>query len=228
MIDTYEGLLPDGAWPNWVLGNHDRHRIASRVGPEQARVAAMLLLTLRGAPTIYYGDEISMHDVPIPLEAAQDPFELNVPGLGLGRDPERTPMQWDASPQAGFSDASPWLPLAEDYEQFNVATERDDPRSMLTLYRRLIELRRREAALSVGGYAPRGVDGDLLAYERHDGERRFLIVLNLGHQPQRFTLQPGERGALALSTYLDHDREPVSGEIVLRADEGVVVEIMGG
>ncbi len=102
LVETYEGLLPEGAWPNWVLGNHDRHRIASRIGPEQARVAAMLLLTLRGTPTVYYGDEIGMHDVPIPPEAAQDPWELNVPGLGLGRDPERTPMQWDAGRTCWF------------------------------------------------------------------------------------------------------------------------------
>jgi len=92
-IRRYESLLPPGAWPNWVLGNHDRSRIASRVGRAQARVAAMLLLTLRGTPTIYYGDEIGMEDVPIPPERVRDPFEMNVPGKGLGRDPERTPMQ---------------------------------------------------------------------------------------------------------------------------------------
>ncbi len=228
LVDTYEGLLPDGAWPNWVLGNHDRHRIASRVGPEQARVATMLLLTLRGTPTIYYGDEIGMHDVPIPPGAVQDPFEKNVPGIGLGRDPERTPMQWDASPQAGFSDAIPWLPLADDYQRFNVATERDEPSSMLSLYRQLIELRRKEPALAVGAYAPRGVHDDLLAYERRDADRRFLIVLNLGHEPHQFTLQPGEHGTVTLTTQLDREGEVVDGEIELRADEGVVVEIAGG
>ena len=91
------GCCPTGGWPNWVLGNHDKHRIATRIGAAQARVAAMLLLTLRGTPTLYYGDEIGMQDVPIPRERVQDPFEKRVPGLGLGRDPERTPMQWDAS-----------------------------------------------------------------------------------------------------------------------------------
>ncbi len=228
LVDTYEGLLPESAWPNWVLGNHDRHRIASRVGPEQARVAAMLLLTLRGTPTLYYGDEIGMHDVSIPPDAVQDPFELNVPGLGLGRDPERTPMQWDAHPHSGFSETSPWLPLADDFKKINVATERDDPRSMLTLHRRLLELRRRKLALAVGGYSPRGVYGDLLAYERHDAENRFLILLNLGHQPHVFGLQPSERGMIVLSTHLDREAESVSGEISLRADEGVIVEITRG
>ena len=83
-------MLPDGAWPNWVLGNHDRSRVASRVGPEQARVAAMLLLTLRGTPTLYYGDELGLPDVAIPPERVQDPWEE------AGRDPARTPMQWSA------------------------------------------------------------------------------------------------------------------------------------
>src|SRR5688500_7530759 len=112
----------------------------------------MLLLTLRGTPTMYYGDEIGMTDVPIPPPLVQHPFEKNVPGMGLGRDPERTPMQWDDGPNAGFAPpgATPWLPLAEDYRTVNVARQREDPKSLLTLYRRLIQLRRAEAALSVG------------------------------------------------------------------------------
>ncbi|MBW3572546.1 MAG: alpha-amylase, partial [Gemmatimonadetes bacterium] len=96
LIDEYEAALPPGGWPNWVLGNHDVHRIASRVGRAQARVAAVLLLTLRGTPTLYYGDEIGMMDVEVPPERVQDPYERNVPGQGFGRDPERTPMQSDA------------------------------------------------------------------------------------------------------------------------------------
>src|SRR5829696_1359296 len=87
LIEAYEAALPPGAWPNWVLGNHDHSRLASRLGLRQARVAAMLLLTLRGTPTIYQSEEIGMTDVPIPPERVQDPWERNVPGLG--RDPER-------------------------------------------------------------------------------------------------------------------------------------------
>ena len=109
--------MPAGAWPNWVLGNHDRPRVASRVGQDQARVAAMLLLTLRGTPTLYYGDEIGMHQVAIAPDQVRDPFEKNVPGIGVGRDGCRTPMQWDATPNAGFSTAQPWLPLADDFLQ---------------------------------------------------------------------------------------------------------------
>ena len=104
----------DGAWPNWVLGNHDRPRVASRVGHDQARVAAMLLLTLRGTPTLYYGDEIGMRQVAISPDQVRDPFEKNVPDIGVGRDGCRTPMQWDATRYAGFSTSAPWLPVADD------------------------------------------------------------------------------------------------------------------
>ncbi|MDP9372137.1 MAG: alpha-amylase family glycosyl hydrolase [Chloroflexota bacterium] len=228
-IDVYEAALPAGAWPNWVLGNHDRPRIASRAGAAQAGVAAMLLLTLRGTPTLYYGDEIGMHDVPIPPDLVQDPFEKNVPGLG--RDPERTPMQWDAGPGAGFTTGTPWLPLADDYRTVNVAAARDDPRSLLTLHRRLIALRRAEPALAVGGYRPVPAEGDVddvLAFLRDKENRHFLIVLNLGGRPRRFTPAPGGpelRGRVALSTRLDREGEEVSGVVELRGDEGLIVEL---
>ena len=124
IVEEYEAALPSGAWPNWVLGNHDKPRIASRIGEAQARVAAMLLLTLRGTPTIYYGEEIGMKDIPISSEQVQDPAEKNEPGLGLGRDPERAPMPWDKSVLAGFTSGKPWLPLGPDHAICNVQSLR--------------------------------------------------------------------------------------------------------
>jgi alpha-glucosidase len=226
LIDTYEAALPPGGWPNWVLSNHDQHRLASRIGPAQARVAAMLLLTLRGTPTLYYGDEIGMRDVAIPAELVQDPWEKNVPGLGLGRDPERTPMQWSDGPNAGFTTGTPWLPVAADYQTVNVAVERDEPTSMLTLYRRLIALRRALPALAVGSYAPIAAHGDLLAYVRTYEGQRCLVVLNLGSQPQQLELgHAGPRGRIALSTHLDRAGERVRESVALRPDEGIVVTV---
>lgn len=222
-VEKYEAALPAYGWPNWVLGNHDSHRLASRIGMAQARVAAMLLLTLRGTPTMYYGDELGMRDVPIPPDCVQDPFEKNVPGLGLGRDPERTPMQWDASPHAGFTVSTPWLPIADDYQQVNVAAQRDDPRSMLSLSRRLIELRRAEPVLTIGAWSPVETQGDLLAYRRQTEDRECLIALNLGHESQ--ILAERIRGTIRLSTHLDRDGEAVDGSLPLRADEGVIVQI---
>jgi alpha-glucosidase len=103
----------------WVLGNHDRPRIATRVGSAQARVAAMLLLTLRGTPTIYYGDEIGLAQVPIPPDRIRDPLERRVPAANLGRDGARTPMQWSTKSYAGFSNSEPWLPLTACHSACN-------------------------------------------------------------------------------------------------------------
>ena len=220
LIEAYEAALPEGAWPNWVLGNHDRPRIASRVGREQARVAAMLLLTLRGTPTLYYGDEIGMHDVPIPPDRLRDPFERNVPGQGHGRDPVRTPMQWSAAPGGGFTSAEPWLPLAADYREVNVEAQRDDPASMLTLYRRLIALRRGEPALEVGRLELLEAGADVLAYLR--GER-FLAALNLGAGSRSLRLPAA--GTVALSTHLDRADERLARAVELRPHEGLLLRL---
>ena len=224
LIAEYERLLPEGAWPNWVLGNHDKSRIATRVGRAQARVAAMLLLTLRGTPTLYYGDEIGMRDVPIAPERVHDPFERNVPGHGFGRDPERTPMQWSAAPHAGFTTGEPWLPVAADYREVNVVAQRSDPESMLALYARLIALRRGEPALGLGRFRPQQSDRGVLAYLRtaRRGESAFLVALNLGAQPQSVR---GFDGTVALSTHLDREGERVAGTLALRPDEGVIVRL---
>ncbi|HEY0439964.1 MAG TPA: alpha-amylase family glycosyl hydrolase [Xanthobacteraceae bacterium] len=222
LIEKYEAALLPQNWPNWVLGNHDRSRVASRIGEAQARVAAMLLLTLRGTPTIYQGEEIGMRDVPIPPEAVQDPWEKNVPGLGLGRDPQRTPMQWDAGANAGFSEAPPWLPLDADYAQVNVAAQARDPHSMFALYRALIRLRRSEPALEVGVHVKAEARGDVLLVQRHFAGRTLLIVLNFGNTEQHVSVPPGLFQVL-LSTHLDGSEAPANGRVRLRPDEGVVL-----
>ncbi|HEY0604582.1 MAG TPA: alpha-amylase family glycosyl hydrolase [Herpetosiphonaceae bacterium] len=224
-VDDYETALPEGAWPNWVLGNHDQHRVASRIGAQQARVAQMLLLTLRGTPTCYYGDEIGMHDVPIPHELAYDPQELLSPGYG--RDPERTPMQWDASANAGFSTAKPWLPIADDYAANNVEAQRDDPTSMLSLFRRLIELRNAVPALTIGSHRSLDAGSDeVFAYLRETPEQRILVVLNLGSSAQ--TLDLSAAGTLAdviCSTHMDRTERVDLTQLALRPDEGVVLAL---
>src|SRR6202042_2490353 len=183
IIRDYEAVLPAGAWPNWVLGNHDRPRVASRVGEPQARVAAMLLLTLRGTPTLYYGDEIGMHQVAIAPDQVRDPFEKNVPGIGVGRDGCRTPMQWNSKANAGFSTSTPWLPLASDFAHENVIALDADPHSILSLYKELIELRKQLPQLAAGTYEPVAAQGDLLLYRRRAEGEALIIALNLGAEP---------------------------------------------
>jgi alpha-glucosidase len=219
LVEAYEAALPPQAWPNWVLGNHDQPRVASRVGAAQARVAAMLLLTLRGTPTVYQGEEIGMHNVEIPPEMVADPVAHRLPGLGLGRDPERTPMQWDASSFAGFSSVRPWLPLADDFATANVAVQETDPRSMLSLYRRLIKLRRASPALSVGAYRHVHVDDHMFVFARRHGEREMVVALNFGHAELPLPAGVGKGLRQVLSTYLDEGKPGV-----LRPDEGVLLE----
>jgi len=224
MIEEYERMVPEGEWPNWVLGNHDKPRIGSRVGAGQARVAAMMLLTLRGTPTLYYGDELGMSDVPIAPERVQDPWEKREPGLGLGRDPQRTPMQWDTTPNAGFTTGLPWLPLAPDHETCNVDCLAREPQSILTLHRKLIELRRARRALAVGSMQRVERSANVLAYERAHGAERLLVLLNLGHEPMQVPLLD-RHGVLILSTHLDRAQGAVAGHMELRGDEGVVVDL---
>ena len=222
LIVEYEAALPPGGWPNWVLGNHDRPRIATRVGEAQARVAAVLLLTLRGTPTIYYGDEIGLADVAIPTDRVQDPRELREPGLGLGRDPVRTPMPWNASEHAGFSTAEPWLPLNTDWPTRNVAAQAHEG-SMLALYRALLHLRRKHAALATGDFRLLAAEGDVLAYERWQGDERIVVALNMGASEQRVQLPEGKP---LLGTHAPSSvrRE---GEVVLAPNEAVILLASG-
>jgi alpha-glucosidase len=224
LVDEYEAALPAGGWPNWVLGNHDRPRIASRLGPQQARIAAMLLLTLRGTPTIYYGDEIGMTQVAISPQQVRDPFEKRVPGFGVGRDGCRTPMQWTPGTNAGFSQTQPWLPLAEDFRRENVENQRGEAASMFNLYRRLIALRRSRKALAQGSYQPIVASGDLLLFVRREGNERLLVALNMGNQAVLLPAK-GLVGSLLLSSTADRAGEEVTDALDLRPDEGVVIEL---
>ncbi len=224
LVDAYEGALPAGGWPNWVLGNHDQPRIAARVGLAQARVAGMLLLALRGTPTMYYGDEIGLARVEIPPDRVQDPWEKNEPGLGFNRDPERTPMQWDASDHAGFSARDPWLPLAEHHGECNVQHLLGEPDSILTFYRRLIALRRELKALSIGDYQPIEEAGPVFAFRRVFAGDEAVVVLNFGAEPRSLEIRSGRRaGRVALSTLDGRQDEQVGPTVAVRGNEGLIV-----
>jgi alpha-glucosidase len=221
-IHDYLDSLPPGACPNWLIGSHDKPRIASRIGPEQTRVAAMLLLTLPGMVVIYAGDEIGIRDVEIPSREAQDPFERRVPGYGLNRDPHRAPMRWNTEPQAGFTSGEPWLPIGDDIKTRNVDSQSNDPRSLLNLYRSLITLCCSEPVLQGGSYEPFGTFGEVLAYRRRLGGCAFLVALNFGSAPQNVPLD--HHGSVRLSTALDRSGEAIVGTLRLRPNEGVILE----
>jgi oligo-1,6-glucosidase/alpha-glucosidase len=214
VIGAYEASLPDHGWPNWVIGSHDAPRIAARIGEAQARNAAVLLLTLRGTPTLYQGDEIGIGEVDIPPERMRDPQHFRQPHLGIGRDRSRTPMPWDSSSFAGFSTTEPWLPLNADWPTRNVERQGADPGSMLTLYRRLLALRRQHPALALGDMESVEAAGDVLMFERRHGDAVVRIALNLSSVERPFAWQ----GTPLLSTL---PGEPVPG--MLRGDEGLIL-----
>ncbi len=223
IIRAYEAGLPPGAWPSWVLGNHDQKRIASRLGPAQARVAMVLLLTLRGTPTMYYGDELGLEDVAIRADELQDPFGVISRGGKLGRDPERTPMPWDKSLNAGFTTGEPWLPLGAEHPAMSVEVQTCEPSSMLSLTRALLALRRREPALSLGDWVPRERTNGVLSYARTTPGRRFVIALNLDSMPKAIQFEKDFHGVIELSTNAKRAGEPVRERLELSGDEAVIV-----
>lgn len=223
LVEDYERALPANGWPNWVLSNHDQPRIAGRIGQAQARVAALLILTLRGTPTLYYGDELGLGDVPVPPDKVKDPWELREPGLGLGRDRSRTPFQWDKSPNAGFTTGYPWLPLDPDYRQRNVEVLSKDRESLFNLYKRIIALRRRYPSLVTGHFKTVLVEGNVFIYSRTKDGEQIIVALNLGEKTQNIdepTLIPN--GALLISTCEIRERS-TSQVTHLHPNEGLVL-----
>ena len=214
VVEEWERVLPDHAWPDYTLSNHDRSRAVSRYGLERAGVAAMMLLTLRGTPFIYYGEEIAMTDGPIPSNRVVDID---------GRDPERTPMQWDASAKAGFTTGDPWLPIATGHTTRNVAAQRDDPSSVFSLYRRLVWVRKSSPALRRGSYRTIRATKGVFAFAREADGERVLVALNFAKETHIVSLGSGD-ATVTLSTDHARDDEPVAlARVELRPDEGIVV-----
>ena len=224
-VDELEGVLPPFGWPNYVLGNHDQPRLASRVGADQTKVAAMLLLTLRGTPTLYYGDELGMENGKISPEQVQDPQGKRL-GVERTRDVCRNPMLWDAGPGAGFSTGDPWLPVAADYASRNVAAQSEDEGSLLSFYRQLIWLRKRTPALLAGSYRSLETgNGDCFAFTRSHIDGDYLVALNFSGQEQQVHNDQMAKGRIMLSTHPDRQANASAGSLILRPDEGLLIAL---
>jgi alpha-glucosidase len=224
IIQKYLDHVPSTGWPTWMLSTHDCARIVARCGLEQARVAAMLLMTLPGTPTHYYGEEIGMRGTPIPSHDARDPQGRFT---GRNRDPERTPMQWSGELHAGFSTTDPWLPISDDFQTANVAVQSDDPYSMLTLYRHLIQLRASRPTLETGHLEGLVATESAMAYRRVNGAGEILVLLNFSSDPLTWHVDASPESHVLLSTCLDCDGQPVENEVSLRAHEGLVIQLRG-
>lgn len=222
LIDNYDREVGTDFVPIYVLGNHDSGRVVSRYGEKQARLLAMLELTLRGQVYIYQGEEIGMHDVFIPDDKKKDPSgKLEA---SLNRDPQRTPMQWNSDKYSGFSNVETWLPVADDYQNNNVQLQWDDPKSMLSLYRQLIALRKNSKVLLEGTYQSFGDDNYFGFWRELDGEK-ILVVLNYADFDLNVNVGEGV-GNVLISTYLDKKDQVNLAEIKLRGLEGLVIKIV--
>lgn len=239
LIAEADRAVPPGCWPSIVLSNHDQSRHIDRHGhgehaERRARASAVLLCTLRGTPFLYYGEELGMRNGRLRYRDLRDPYTKRFWPFRIGRDPARTPMQWDDSPQAGFSSGRPWLPVSSGAAEINVNRELGDPLSMLSLYRRLIRLRREMPALRHGAYMPiKATDPDVVVFLRKDerageGGNGVLVAVNFSSRRSACAVAAVACGGqLLLSTYeVSADRRIWNfGQVELEPDEAVIVSL---
>ena len=193
IIQRWDSLNDGDHWPNLVMNNHDNIRSAARYGrgedDQRLKVAAGLLLTLRGTPFLYQGEEIGMRNIPLKRSELQDPVGKKYFPFNKGRDGCRSPMQWNGSEFAGFSTVKPWLKVHPDHDFRNVAAQLSDPDSLLTFYKEMLRLRKASTALRRGMFQPITFDPKrLLAYLRQDNEETILVALNFGRRKVRLAL----------------------------------------
>ena len=218
---------PEG-WPTVVMSNHDQPRSASRydgaAGDARAKVAATLLLTLRGTPFLYYGEEIGLRDVEIPRDEIQDPAARRSKGW-WNRDQARTPMPWGPGPNDGFSTGRPWLRMSLEGATRNVKSQVADPGSILSHYRRLTWLRRSSPALAVGSYQELAIgDASVFAYLRRAGGQTALVLLSFGRRSVPIALPPSPSGRPWRAALSTHDPLPPGVERTkLRPLEAVIL-----
>jgi alpha-glucosidase len=223
LVREIEAALPEHGWPNWALGNHDEPRVTSRLGPNLARVALMLQLTLRGTPTLYYGDELGLPAAAITPEEIVDPWGFQSPELS--RDPARSPMPWSADRNGGFCapDAAPWLPLVAGSANLCVEAQEGDTTSFLALTERLLGARRASEALRRGGYGSFAAVNDCVVFERLAQSDVRVVALNLCDKARTIEASTFVGAAIEVSTGSDRRDEKLDGRLELTAFEGCIV-----
>jgi len=192
-VEEWDGAITEGAWPTQVLGNHDVKRIATRIHADKQdkklKVIAAFLLTLRGTPFIYYGDEIGMRDIRVTHSDLHDPVGIHYWPIPVGRDGCRSPMQWDDSEFADFSSRKPWLKVHPNHIHRNVTQQKSEKNSLFHFYRKLIHLRKENEALLEGMFLPLTYDPlFVMAYLRQTAKDTILVVLNFNRKKMKFFL----------------------------------------
>jgi len=217
-------------WPTFVISNHDIVRSYDRYGDGEhndqiAKVMAALYLTLRGTPIMYYGEEIGMKTTPpTSKEEVKDPIGRTGWPKEKGRDGERTPMQWDGSTNAGFSKATPWLPVPPTYETHNVAGELKDHNSVLEFYRKVLKLRHDNPALLDGSYkAINESDENVLSYLRVYKDHGVVVALNMSNAPQKIRIGLNGNGFASVRSLLATEKSGAAGDEVSLEPFGVFI-----
>ena len=223
----WDAVLSEDAWPNYVLNNHDNPRSATRFhapdNDERLKVAAALLLTLRGTPFLYYGEEIGMRDIPLSRSDIQDPVGLRYWPIIMGRDGCRSPMQWSSKVNAGFTSSKPWLKIHQNYAVRNVDVQKEDPKSLFNFYRKLLKLRKNTPALQKGMFVPLTYDPQqVMGYLRQVEGQTVLVALNFGKRKIKLALGPrlnDARWELLLSNKREEPPKIQKGWLHLSGDE---------
>ncbi|XP_059150335.1 probable maltase isoform X1 [Physella acuta] len=227
---------PAAYWPSFVVGNHDRKRVANKYGRQLINAFNLLLMTLKGTPTTYYGEEIGMEEITLTYEQSQDPWAINAGPdryLSVSRDLVRSPMQWSADSQAGFTNGSkPWLPVQANYTLLNVETEKADPQSHLNLYKEYVALRQLDA-FKFGDINVDVVTNDnILSYTRSFGSARYLVAINFGQSPSTddYSVVNSASGTVVSNTgNVDTSLSKGSGvtlsQLTLNPGDGVVIKL---
>ncbi|OYX36955.1 hypothetical protein B7Z00_04115 [Candidatus Saccharibacteria bacterium 32-50-10] len=225
-ITEFQGMLnPDEHTPVYCFSNHDQSRIVTRMGgDEQARLVALMQMSLPGLPTVYYGDELGMPDTPVEVEQIRDLRAFTSGDIATTRDPCRTPMQWQRGQYAGFSDTVPWLPVGHSVSKHNVQSQLSEPDSFLSLYRRLLRMRSRYNIISNGTYEAMGeLKSDIFMFARWLGDQHIFVVLNFGSKNNSVKL-PHKGRILCCTHPVDYPEVAEDGTMVLRPYEGAIVE----
>ena len=217
-------------WPTFVISNHDIARSYDRYGDGEhndqiAKLMAGLYLTLRGTPIMYYGEEIGMKTTPpTRKEDVKDPIGRTGWPKEKGRDGERTPMQWDESANAGFSQVAPWLPVPPTYKTHNVADEEKDPNSVLSFYKAILKLRHTNPSLLDGSYVPLNEnDQNVLSYLRAYKDQAVLVALNMSGAPQKVGFDLSKNGFTSAKTLVATGTSSSKGDVVTLDPYGVFI-----
>ncbi len=232
-IERWERNLPENAWPAQTFSNHDLVRAISRYdhggnGDKRARLLMLILLTLRGTPFIYYGEEIAMKEVKLAKNQLKDPVGVKWYPVHRGRDGCRTPMQRDDSNYAGFSNSAPWLPVGSELSRRSVAAQQNDPNSQFSLVRELIRLRKSLPALLEGSYSSvtEGVSADCFCYLRETDQQKIMVCVNFSFRRQN--ADPGSlngESRIIFSTEPERELEIINFPLTLEPGEGCIIDL---